>query len=253
MNMLHKRQLLLLQKSLDNDLSSWERKRLTRLLDNNAEARELLHHLRTAADAVKNLPTVEPPPGLRSSILEGASATGHRLIETHPGFLEILRQLVDSPRPGIRMAFVAGALGGVMLAIVAYGVVLDGKTPPELAVGTIARPDASLQWNIRDSVTLDSDKIQGYARLFTKSDEVMVSIDARCETELRVETLNDDSEGQNEGRSRSATIEIAKPGPLHLTLVRTRREFPGTSVLVRLYDGKTLIKAHRLLLPPQNS
>ncbi|MEX2150908.1 MAG: hypothetical protein WD793_11895 [Steroidobacteraceae bacterium] len=115
----------LIQADLDGELSVTERAELARLLLRDPEARRLQEEFRRTDQLLRDIVSVEPPPGMRETILQGHS--GHR----------------QQGWAGYRVAAVI--LGGLLIAGLSY-LLIDADVPRTELQGSLGAgvgPDTS--------------------------------------------------------------------------------------------------------------
>jgi hypothetical protein len=134
-------------------LTDLERQAFERHVARCAECRDELERLRPAADALpRSVEQVEPPPGLKSSLMEVV----HREARERPGALAARRRRPRRMRlpslAGIRPVLVAGALAVGVVAGFGVAQLTGGGEDPRTVAATVDEgrlPDASASLRIQ--------------------------------------------------------------------------------------------------------
>ena len=176
------RELELVSAAIDGDLGTGDQAKLNALLENSMEARKFKSDLEQLDSLMSNIPDLEPPKALYSSITARTQATGR-----NASIMEWLRAL--QPSAGLRYAL-AAAVGALVVAVLFDGqtMLLDETDITDL-VGTMAPVNASAGANIVDSFSIRGDGLESLVQLQRREEFMLlvVRVDAVAPIDILVD------------------------------------------------------------------
>lgn len=180
--MIDEEYLALIHAEVDGELPDAQRAELSRYLLANPEARAFREQLRNVCAALDGIEQVEPPQGLKDSIIEAIAAQGPTRVRT-----------ASRPvgRPPLALRYAAAFAGGLLVSAIAFQVGLesrDGLVVAEL-VGTMARSGVRAAAERIDSVRLDHGQLRGDVSLYRTGSTLVLTFDVapRQDTEVVVD------------------------------------------------------------------
>lgn len=198
----------LIQADLDGELSVTERAHLARLLLQDPEARRLHDEFRRTDQLLRDIVSVEPPPGMRETILSRSprsSSQGHSGHGQH-GW------------PGYRVAAVV--LGGLLIAGLSY-LLIDADMPRTELQGSLGAgvgPDTSGAVALQDHLSMRAEGAEVNATLQRSGQglrlELKLSTTIPCEVIARIDPattafVGDPGDAQLDPASGLATVQLA--------------------------------------------
>lgn len=197
--MIEERYLELIHAEVDGELPDAERAELSRYLLANPEARAFREQLRSVCAALDGIEQVEPPQGLKDSIIQAIAAQGpHGRIVPRP-----------VGRPSLALRYAAAFAGGLLVSAIAFQIGFesrDGLVLHEL-VGTMARPGVTGAVERIDSIRLDHARLRGEVSLYATGTALVLTFDVapRQDTDVVVDF------GQREERFSWNATEDSRP------------------------------------------
>jgi len=234
--MIDEKFLELIHAEADGELPDEQRAELSRYLLANPEARAFREDLRNVCAALDRIEQVEPPPGLRESILEAVAAQAPVMAPIVP------RQAGQAPRV---LRYAAAFAGGLLVSAIAFQVGFesrDGLVIEEL-VGTMAGSGDGSTTRRLDSMRLDHAQITGEVGLYASGRTVMLTFDVAPRQATEVVVITD---GREERISWNA---LGKPQPLRHAIALGELGQAGRSVMLRFTAGGVMIHEGVLEVP----
>ncbi len=172
------RSIELIHGELDGELSASEREELVARLQSDPALKSLMDNMRKLAGILDSVPQADPPPGLRSRIVESVRPRKRR------GFLAAL--LPDWPAPVTLRYAGAAAFGAAVAAVALQLGTSDISGPADVRglVGTIASYETpAVAQNI---ISLDTDGISGSIETHRQNDLVVMDFDLAADQPLQI-------------------------------------------------------------------
>lgn len=178
--------LELIHAELDGELPDQQRAELSRYLLANPEARAFRDDLRSVCAALDHIGQVEPPRGLRESILE-AIATQAPLQGRTVG-----RRAGQAPR---MLRYAAAFAGGLLVSAIAFELGFESRDGIRVAdlVGTMAGSGATGARRV-DSMRLDHGQLAGEVSLYTAGTTLVLAFDVSPRQATHVVVVTDGRE-----------------------------------------------------------
>ena len=168
--MIDEKYLELIHADIDGELPEQQRAELSRYLLANPEARAFREELRRVCAALDGIEQVEPPEGLRESILEALSAQRAARRFAMP------RVFRTSP---LALRYAAAFVGGLLVSAIAFQVGTesrDGLGVSEL-VGTMAAREGASEAVRADAIKLDLQQVGGAVNLYEAGSVLVLEFD----------------------------------------------------------------------------
>jgi hypothetical protein len=230
----------LIQADLDGELSVAKRADLARLLLRDPEARRLHNEFRRTDQLLRDIASVEPPPGLRETILSGSAGS---VSQANPG-----------PRqygwPVYRVAAVI--LGGLLIMGLSYLLIDADVQKPELqgSVGAGMGPDTTGTIPPQDHLSMRAEGAEVSASLQRNVQglrlELHLSTTIPCEVIARIDPattaiLGSTGDAQLDTANGEATVQLATGSRVFVL------DFSGAGpVQLQLRSGGRLLAEGRL-------
>jgi hypothetical protein len=196
--MIDEKYLELIQADVDGELPEQHRAELSRYLLASPEARGLRDELRQVCGALGQVPTAEPPPGLRDSIL----ATIPR---PAPGTAPSTVPMVRARFPLYRVA--AAFAGGLLVSAIAFQLGDDrgARLDVSQVAGTLASQDPVARSAPVDTVQVSLDQAEGTVSLFRSATMRVVEFDLAVQQPLDVVVVHDGQEAWFSGLGKAGS------------------------------------------------
>ena len=198
----------LIQADLDGELSGAGRAELARLLLQDPDARRLHGELRLTDQLLRDIPSVEPPPGLRAAIL------GPPAVSARPS--------VPAGREygPARYRMAATILGGLLIVGISY-LLIDGNSPRtnlQGSLGAASGPKAVVRTAPKDQLSLRAEGVEVSASLRRDSQWLRLELNSTttipCEVIARFDPATTTLVGSHDGAllnaaSGQVTVQLA--------------------------------------------
>jgi hypothetical protein len=158
--MIDRKTIALINGEVDGTNSTEESEALRRTLAQDPEAQKLLSDLKKLERSLHSIPSVEPPQGLKSSVMRHISArrVSSRPSEHRSGLIDFLFPARSLPRLGF--AFSGGVLAGIALVVLYFSVVSHPSSIDDRdASGTILGSSEAFQTAGDEAIAADG--VQG--------------------------------------------------------------------------------------------
>jgi hypothetical protein len=157
--MIDRKTIALINGEVDGTNSAEESETLRRTLAQDPEARNLLSDLKKLERSLHSIPSVEPPEGLKWSVMRhiGARRVSSRPSERRFGLIDFLFPTRSLPRLGF--AFSGGVLAGIALVVLYFSVVSHPSIDDRDASGTILGSSEAFQTAGDEAIATDG--VQG--------------------------------------------------------------------------------------------
>lgn len=184
--MIEQEYLDLIHKEIDGLSSENERAELRAYLANNPEAQDLHRDLTRISGILNKVHQVDPPPYLRTKILNSLPLSKYARKEKRSPLAAIIRDLVF--RPNARYAY--AVVAGVVVGILAYAVInrqLGSTMPPEISslYGTMLSQEALGSLVPAEHVEIDLEQAHGTVDIKYSNEIVLVEL--RLESDQEIE------------------------------------------------------------------
>lgn len=233
--MIDEKYLELIHAEVDGELPDRERAELSRYLLANPEARAFREELRSVCAALDAIEQVEPPRGLKESILAAIATRAPAQERT------VSRQAGQAPR---MLRYAAAFAGGLLVSAIAFQMGFDSRGGIGVAdlVGTMAGPGDTGARRV-DSMRLDHGQLAGEVSLYVAGTDLVLAFDVvpQQATEVVVVTV-----GREERFSWNA---VGTPLPLRHAIALGEIDQAGQSVTVRFTAGGDTIHEGVLEVP----
>lgn len=234
--MMDEKYLELIHAELDGELPDRERAELSRYLLANPEARAFREELRNVCAALSRIEQVEPPRGLKESILEAVAAHAPAQGRT------VSRQAGQAPR---LLRYAAAFAGGLLVSAIAFQVGFESRGGIDVAdlVGTMAGSgDTSASRRI-DSMRVDHQRLAGDVSLYSAGTALVLTFDVAPQQATEVVVITD---GREERISWNAA---GKSQPLRHAIALGEIDQAGRFVTVRFMAGGEIVHEGILEVP----
>ena len=157
-------------------------------LGRNPEARDLLESLRTLERTLSSVPSVDPPTGLKQSIMRSIPARQVRARKPEPRVGLIGWMFPARPLPRLGFAFSGGVLAGVLLVILYFAVAAPPSIDVRDASGTLFGSSSEALQTAEDAA-IGGDGVEG--RIITEYSSTMsvMRVDLTMRPEVTVRFL----------------------------------------------------------------
>lgn len=196
--MIDQKHLELIQADIDGELAEHDRAELARFLLANPGARAVRDDLKRLCETLDRVEPVEPPPGLRASILEAVRlAEGKAAPACRRGGWGVPRTL----------RFAAVVAGGLLVSVLAFQIGLDRRSTLDVAqvAGTMASHESVAGSDPVDTVELALDQVSGSARLYQTQGARIVEFDLQARQPIEVVVIHDGQESRLTGIGQTGT------------------------------------------------
>jgi len=190
--MIEEKYIEFIHADVDGELPDHDRAELSRYLLANPEARTLRDELRQVCTVLDGVPSAEPPPGLRASILEAVHLPAARVGSTP------LRASVSSPH---RWRLAAAFAGGLLVSAIALQLGQDREAGLDVSqvAGTLASQDPVARSEPVDTIQVSLDQAKGKVSLFRSATMRVVEFDLAVQQPLEVVVMHDGQEARFSG------------------------------------------------------
>ena len=218
----------------DGELPEQHRAELSRYLLANPEARTLRDELRKVCAALDGMPSVEPPTGLRASILEAAYLPAERAASTP------MRASVSSLH---RWRLAAAFAGGLLVSAIALQLGEDREAGLDVSqvAGTLASRDPVAHSEPVDTIQVSLDQAKGTVSLFRSATMRVVEFDLAVQQPLEVVVMHDGQEARFSGVPQAVSA-----GNQRYALVLEGAGQAGSAIDIRFLAGGTEIHRDEL-------
>jgi hypothetical protein len=230
----------LIQADLDGELSVAKRADLARLLLRDPEARRLHNEFRRTDQLLRDIASVEPPPGLRETILSGSTRSASQGNYGHQQY----------GWPVYRVAAVI--LGGLLIMGLSY-LLIDAdvqRTELQGSVGAGMGPDTTASVAPQDHLSMRAEGAEVSASLQRNGQglslELKLSTTIPCEVIARIDPattafVGDPGDAQLDPASGLATVQLATGSQVFVL------DFSGAGpIQLQLRSGGRLLAEGRL-------
>ena len=187
--MIEEKFLELIQADVDGELPEQHRAELSRFLLAHPEARVVRDDLKRLCGVLDRVPAVEPPPGLKASILGAV-----RLPAPKRG-ASGLHGFWGSPR---MLRYAAVFAGGLLVSAIAFQLGTDRRSGLDTAqvVGTMASPDAAASRAAADTLKVSLDQVSGTVSLLRSPSGRVLEFDLAARAPVEVVVAHDGQEAR---------------------------------------------------------
>ena len=225
----------LIQADIDGELPEQHRADLSRYLLANAEARAVRDELRRICEALEQVPTVDPPVGLKGSILVSIRPPVAGKAPMRPGGVRF---------PILRMA--AAFAGGLLVSALAFLLYPDRQSGLDASeiVGTLASRDPAAGSAPVDIVRVSLAEAMGTVSLFRSATLRVVEFDLAVQQPLEVVVMHDGQEARFSGFGRAGMADIQR-----YALVLEGAGNAGSSIEIRFLASGAEVHRDVLTVP----
>ncbi|MFQ5798291.1 MAG: hypothetical protein ACE5H0_06305 [Bacteroidota bacterium] len=193
--MIEEKYLDLIHKEIDGLSTKSESAELSAYLANNLEAQDLYRDLATISRILNNVREVDPPPYLRTNILNSIPSSRYTRKEKRSSLSSVIQSLVVGGNARYAYAVVAG----VVLGILAYAVIsreIDGSSSSEISTlyGTMLSQEASESLEAGEHVEISLEQAHGTVDIKYSNEIVLVELSLESDQEIDMVIEFDDGD-----------------------------------------------------------